>query len=101
MYSSRSPTTYERFYGLCKVKLLKNKVIISDEILEQVNQFTYLGCSISYQCSNDETIQHFNSTHIFIWVRKLDFDSLAETKNWSGWNEIETSGRVHHLRPQS
>jgi hypothetical protein len=23
------------------------------EILEQVNQFTYLGCSISYQCSND------------------------------------------------
>jgi len=47
-------------------------------------------------------IQHFNSTHIFIWVRKLDFDSLAEAKNWSSWNEIiETFGRLHPLRPQN
>jgi hypothetical protein len=28
-------------------------MIINYEILEQVNQLTYLGCSISYQCSND------------------------------------------------
>ena len=26
---------------------------MNDEILEQVNQFTYLGCSLPYQCSND------------------------------------------------
>jgi len=33
-----------------------------------------------------------------MWVRKLDFDSLAEAKNWSSWNEIiETSGRLHPL----
>ena len=33
---------------------------------------------------------------------KLDFDSLAEAKNWSSWNEIiETSGRLHPLRPQN
>ena len=49
-----------------------------------------------------EVIQHFNSTHIFIWVRKLDFHSLAETKNWSSWNEITaTSGRLHPLRLQN
>ena len=29
------------------------KSIINDETLEQVSQFTYLGCSISYQFPND------------------------------------------------
>jgi len=42
------------------------------------------------------------SSCIFIWVRKLDTDSLTETKNWSDRNEvIETSGRLHPLRPQN
>jgi hypothetical protein len=31
---------------------LRTKIIINDETLEQVSQFTYLGCSISYQFSN-------------------------------------------------
>jgi hypothetical protein len=75
-----------------------------------VSQFTYLGCSISYQFSNDvefklakflqlignikitffkeskngnyfENIQHFSFAYIFIWIRKLDSDSFTETKN--------------------
>jgi hypothetical protein len=32
---------------------LKAKIIINDVTLDQVNQFTYLGCSISYQFSNE------------------------------------------------
>ena len=32
---------------------LRTKIIINDETLEQVSQFTFLGCSISYQFSND------------------------------------------------
>ena len=32
---------------------IRANIIMNDEILEQVNQFTYLGCSLSYQCSND------------------------------------------------
>jgi hypothetical protein len=81
-----------------------------DETLEQASQFTYLGCSISYQFSNDvefklakilqligtikrticrkvrtenyfENIQHFSLTYIFIWVRKLDSNSLTKTMN--------------------
>jgi len=32
---------------------LRTKIIINDETLEQVSQFTYLGCSISYHLSND------------------------------------------------
>ena len=38
----------------------------------------------------------------FIWVRKLDSNSLTKTKNWSDRNEvIETSGRLHPLWPQN
>jgi len=32
---------------------LRTKIIIKDETLEQVSQFAYLGCSISYHFSND------------------------------------------------
>jgi hypothetical protein len=40
-------------------------------------------------------------TYIF-WVRKLDFDSLTETKNWGSRNEaIETSGKLRPLWPQN
>jgi len=32
---------------------LRTKIIVNDETPEQVSHFTYLGCSISYQFSND------------------------------------------------
>jgi len=46
------------------------------------------------------------TTHLFylhfIWVRKLDSNSLTKTKNWSGRNEVtETSGSLHPLWPQN
>jgi len=45
--------------------------------------------------------KHTIFTYIFIWVRKLDSNSLTKTKNWSGRNEVtETSGRLHTLCPQ-
>ena len=36
-------------FGFLWTDHLKTKIIINDEILEQVIQFAYLGCSISYQ----------------------------------------------------
>ena len=33
--------------------ITRRKIIINDETLQEVSQFTYLGCSISYQFSND------------------------------------------------
>ena len=42
-----------------------------------------------------ESKQHTSFTPIFIWVRKLDSNSLTKTKNWSGRNEVTvTSGRT-------
>jgi hypothetical protein len=43
-----------------------------------------------------EIIQHFGFAYIFVWVRKLDFYRLTETKNWGGRNEIvEAFGMPH------
>jgi len=90
-----------KVFGFFGTAELITKIIINDETIEQVNQFAYLGCSISYQFSNDveskmakflqligtikrnifrkvrkenifENTQHFNCTYIFIRVRKLD-----------------------------
>jgi len=41
------------YFGFVGTDHLRTKVIINDETLEQVSQFTFLGCSISYQFSND------------------------------------------------
>ena len=47
-------------------------------------------------------MQYTIFTYIFIWVRKLDSNSLTKTKNWSGRNKVtETSGRLHPLWPQN
>ena len=46
-------TNKTKVFGFVGADHLRAKIIINDEILEQVNQFTYLGCSLSYQYSND------------------------------------------------
>jgi len=46
-------TNKTKVFGFVGTDHLRAKIIINDEILEQVNQFTYLGCSLSYQYSND------------------------------------------------
>jgi len=42
-----------KVFGFVGTVHLRTKIIINDETLEQVSQFTYLGCSMSYQFSND------------------------------------------------
>ena len=46
-------TKKTKVFGFVGTDHLRTKIIINDETLEQVSQFTYLGCSISYQFSND------------------------------------------------
>jgi hypothetical protein len=38
-----------KVFGFVGTDHLRTKIIIKDETPEQVSQFTYLGCSISYQ----------------------------------------------------
>ena len=52
-YNSEIATKKTKVFGFVGTDRLRTKIIINDETLEQVSQFTYLGCSISYQFSND------------------------------------------------
>jgi len=109
-YNLEIATKKMKVFGFVGTDHLRTKIIINDETLEQVSQFTYLCCSISYQFSNDmefklakllqligtikrtifrkvrtETILKIYNTLVlptFLYVvRKLDSDSLTETKN--------------------
>jgi hypothetical protein len=42
-----------KVFGFVGTDHLRTKIVINDETPEQVSQFTYIGCSISYQFSND------------------------------------------------
>ena len=52
---------------------LSAKIIINDETLEQVNQFTYLGCSISYQFSNDAKSKSAKFLHLIGTIKRTIF----------------------------
>jgi hypothetical protein len=49
-------TSKTKVFGCIEADHLRAKIIINDETLYQVNQLTYLGCSISYTFSNDVEI---------------------------------------------
>ena len=52
-YNLEIATKKTKVFGFVGTDHLRTKIIINDETLEQVSRFTYLGCSISYQISND------------------------------------------------
>ena len=52
-YNLEIATGKTKVFGFVGTDHLRAKIIINDETLDKVNQFTYLGCSISYQLSND------------------------------------------------
>ena len=52
-YNLEIATKKTKVFGFIGAHHLRTKIIITDETLEQVSQFTYFGCSISYQFSND------------------------------------------------
>jgi len=52
---------------------LRTKIIIKDETLEQVSQFTYLGCSISYQFSNDAEFQFAKLLQLIGTIKRTIF----------------------------
>jgi hypothetical protein len=48
-YSLEIATIKTKVFGFVWTDHLRIKIIINDERLEQVSQFIYLGCRISYQ----------------------------------------------------
>ena len=59
-------TNKTKVFGFVGTDHLRTKIIINDKILEQVNQFNYLGCSISYHCSNDVEFKLANFLQLMV-----------------------------------
>jgi hypothetical protein len=52
---------------------LRTKTIINDETLEQVSQFSYLDCSISYQFSNDMELKLAKFLQLICTIKRTIF----------------------------
>jgi hypothetical protein len=52
-YNLEIATEKTKVFGFVWTDHLRTKIIINNKTPEQVSQFTYLACSISYQPSND------------------------------------------------
>jgi hypothetical protein len=52
-YNLEIATEKAKVFGFVGADHLRTEIIIKDETLEKFSQFTYLGCRISYQFSND------------------------------------------------
>ncbi|KAJ4434931.1 hypothetical protein ANN_23503 [Periplaneta americana] len=42
-----------KVFGFCGNNTIRTKIVIEDEMIEEVNSFTYLGCDLSYISSTD------------------------------------------------
>jgi hypothetical protein len=50
-------TKKTKVFGFVGTDHLKTKIIIKDETMEQVSQFTYLGCSIRVSCQISKDVE--------------------------------------------
>jgi hypothetical protein len=61
-----------KVFGFVGTDHLTTKIIINDETLEQISQFTYLGCSISYQFSNDVEFKSAKFLQLIGTIKRID-----------------------------
>ena len=70
------PTKKTEVFGFVGTDHLRTKIIINDETLEQVSQFTYLGCSIAYQFSNDVEFKLAKILQLIGTIKKTIFKKV-------------------------
>jgi hypothetical protein len=90
-------TQKTKVFGFIGADHLRTNIFINDETLEQVSQFIYLGCSISYQCSNDVESKFANFLQLIGTIKRTTFRKvrtetilkivlptfLYESENWT------------------
>jgi len=63
-------------------------IIINDETLEQVRQFTCLGCSISYQFSNDVEFKLATFLHLMGTIKRNSFKKVRTETIFKIYNTL-------------
>jgi hypothetical protein len=72
-YNLEIATKKTKVFGFVGTDHIRTKIIINDETLEQVSQFTYLGCSINYQFSNNVEIKLAKVLQLIGTIKKTIF----------------------------
>jgi hypothetical protein len=72
-YNLEIATKKIKVFGFVGTDHLRTKIIINDETLEQVSQFTYLGCSKSYQFSNDVQFKLVKFLQLIGTIKRITF----------------------------
>ena len=65
----------KKVFGFVGTDRLRTKILINNETL-QVNQFTYLGCSISYQFSNDVEFKVAKFLQLIATIKRTIFKKV-------------------------
>ena len=65
--------TNTKVFGFVGADHLRTKNIINDETVEQVSQFIYLGCSVSYQLSNDGELKLAKFLQLIVSIKRTIF----------------------------
>ena len=87
-YNLETATKKTKVFGFVGADHLRTKITINDETLEQVSQFTYLGCSISYQFSNDVESKLAKFLQVIGTIKRTSFRKVrTETilKIYNNW----------------
>jgi len=77
-YNLEIATKKTKLFGFVGTDHLRTKIIINDETLEQVSQFTYLGCSISYQFSNDVEFKLAKFFQLIGTIKRTIFEKVRK-----------------------
>jgi hypothetical protein len=64
-------TSKTKVLGFAGTDHLRVKIIIYDETPDQVSQFTYLGCSTSYQVNNDVELKLAQFLQLIVTINLL------------------------------
>jgi len=75
-YNLKIATKKRKVFGFVGTDHLRTKIIINDETLEQISQCTYLGCSISYQFSNDVEFKLAKFLQLIGTIRRTIFKKV-------------------------
>ena len=75
-YNFEIVTKKTKVFGFVGTDHLRTKIIINDETLEQVSQFTYLGCNIFYQFSNDVEFELEKFLQLIGTIKRIIFKKV-------------------------
>jgi len=75
-YNLEIATKKTKVFGFIGTDHQRTKIIINDETLEKVSQFTYLGCSISYQFSNDVEFKLAKFLQLIGTIKRTIFEKV-------------------------